>query len=459
MSSLEPMQGIFCAPPQVCIFPYDPAWETAFKTEAEILRSATGDSDYFIDHVGSTSIPGMSSKPAIDILLSVCDWARVDEIVKGVEALGYSVEEFCHDIPRYFLVKEQPGASFRFHLHICKTNEKWGRDMLVFRDELSVDSDVARKYVELKFVLAERYSNDLDKYTDGKASFIKSVLLRAANSFSVDCLLTHQRKELDGAKNLQMKMIVAQLLMSAIAAATVYISDNKYLLHAAGVGLLLMLLWVHYSQRQQKFRGAGDQARRVVLLISGLNKIPPAGQKLRIKDSFTFSVSGMPTSREEDHFASRESHGYKRLSEMIEESAYWTHDLQRFSARFMGFIFFVLAFATLLLCWYAVTTAAPKDFVNLSRTLIAFFVFLMSSDFLGLLLSYKNSADSIEEIFRRVESVAARGYKENDALLLMVDYNAAIEKSLPALPGAFKYRRKSLSQRWRTYIETKHISS
>jgi hypothetical protein len=87
--------------------------------------------------------------------------------------------------------------------------------------------------------------------------------------------------------------------------------------------------------------------------------------------------------------------------------------------------------------------------------MIAIMVFVISSDFLGLLLSYRGSAVAIDEIFKRVETADARDYLEADILLLMSDYNAAIERSPTPLPWIYKFRRKGLGQRWQAYVEAK----
>jgi GrpB-like predicted nucleotidyltransferase (UPF0157 family) len=461
MSSLESEREVAPSSSVVNIYPHDPTWKAAFIKESEKIRSGVKvkNVNYFIDHVGSTAICDLPSKPVIDMLLSVHGWSEIEQVLENLKKLGYSFEESPKETHRYFLIKEQLDSLPKFHLHVCKANIKWGRDMLIFKDELSADCDLAKKYAELKMDLSSRYGDDLVKYTSEKTDFIKSALSRAANSFSVDQLLTHQRNELDIAQTLQMKMIAAQFAIALVAAISVYVAENRYLLYAAGVGLLLMLFWVHFNQGQQRHRTAGDQARRAILLISGLNKVPPAGQKLRIKDGFEVPAAGLTTTREEEHFTSRESHGYKRLSEMIEESAYWTRDLQRFSAKIMEFIFLALILCMITACGVAVTLTPSETMINLSRALVAILVFLISSDTLGLLFSYKNSAGTIDEIFKRVESVTARGYEEADTLLLMVDYNAAIEKAPPALPGVYGIRRVSLSQRWRAYIETKQANA
>lgn len=455
MDAPERLGESLLSSPAIIIEPYTACWMTSFKTEAEVLRATTGNVKFYIDHVGSTSVSKLPSKPSIDILLSVQHWYDVKKLIGSLENLGYVVKEECTETPRYFLVKNKPNQIVSYHLHVCKTNAKWGRDMLVFRDELSASPELAKKYSELKQKLSQDYPNDLNAYTSGKTDFIRTVLIRSANNFTVDCLLTHQRKELDEAQTLQIKMMITQIILAAAAAFSVYVAGDDLLLIIAIIGFLSTILWLYYSQTQQKLRSAGDQARRAILLISGLGQLPPAGQKLRIKDSFTFPVSEIPTSREEDHFASREPPGYKRLSEIIEESAYWTQYLQRFSANVMSAILLTATFIAIGLAAYAIIYGKVENQVAILRTMLAFFVFLVSSDILGLLLSYRNSANSINDIFRRVEGVADRGYNESDTLLLMVDYVAAIEKSPPALPSIYKLRRNFLSQRWRSYIEAK----
>lgn len=82
-------------------------------------------------------------------------------------------------------------------------------------------------------------------------------------------------------------------------------------------------------------------------------------------------------------------------------------------------------------------------------------VFIISTDALGLFLSYKNAASSIEEIFARVESISAKGYHESDALLLMLDYNSAIEKAPATLPSIYNLVQKRLNKKWGIYSEAK----
>ncbi|WP_180279200.1 GrpB family protein [Janthinobacterium sp. BJB304] len=436
------------------IFDYNPAWKAQFAKEAEIIQSKFKNEKIYIDHVGSTSIANIASKPIIDILISINNWSNVERLVLLLEGLGYIIDEKCDNVPRYFLTKYRD-REIGFHVHICEPHRRWGREMLIFKDELSNNHEFSKDYVNLKKKLAIAHHKDVRAYTHGKKIFIETRLREVENEFSVNQLLTHQRAELNSAEQLQVKMMLTQILISLIAAASVYSNDNKYLFAAAALGFILILLWTYYNQNQQIHRSAGDQARRAVLLISGLDKDPSIQQKLRISDGFSVSVSSDNFRREEDHFATRESPSYKRLAEMIEESSYWTRDLQRYSANVVGFIFLVLVGFVAIVVGAAIVSMQSDNLISITRAILAIMVFLISSDSLVLFLGYKNSAATIDEIFKRVESVAARNYLESDTLLLMSDYNAAIEKAPSTLPGVYRLRKRRLNFRWRSYMEAK----
>ena len=437
----------------VDIFDYDPAWKAQFLNEARIIQSSFKCEKIYVDHVGSTSVENIASKPVIDILISVRSWDGVEQLVAVLQDLGYRVEEKCESVPRYFLTKYV--GKNGFHIHICEPHRRWGREMLIFKNELAANAELAKSYIALKKRLAEAHHADVSAYIVGKKAFIENSLLEVENEFGVNQLLTHQRAELNVAERLQLKMMGTQSLISLIAAASVYSNDNKYLFAAAAVGFLLMLLWTYYNQNQQRHRAAGDQARRAILLISGLDMYPSIEQRLRINDGFSVGVSNSNHRREEDHFSTRESPSYRRLAEMIEESSYWTRDLQRYSANIVGVIFLFLIALIVLVIGAAIASIDSENLISLARVIVAIMVFLISSDSLVLLFGYKNSANAIDEIFKRIEGAAARSYPPSDIFLLMSDYNAAIEKAPSALPGVYRLRQRRLMQRWRSYIEAK----
>ncbi len=439
---------------KVIIAEHDISWANQFLEEAEKIKNAVKFSKCYIDHVGSTSVNGLCGKPIIDILISICEWGDVEKVVIALERLGYVVSEKCDDIPRYFLTKYN-NDSKKYHVHICEPHRQWGRDMLIFKNELTVDDELSREYAILKKDLAQTHEDDIVGYMNGKKDFIENRLREVGSEFGVNRLLSYQRAESNKAECLQIRMLALQFLISILAAVSVYCSQNDVLFWLAIGGFICMLRWFFLSQGQQRHRSAGDQARRAVLLISGLNAIPSADQNLRISDKFNVAITKETLRREEDHFSTREKPSYKRLVEMIEESSYWTCYLQKTSAKVMWVLLSILVIAICLVTGAAITSFNSNSLISLSRVMIALMIFVISTDALGLLLSYKNAASSIGEIFNRVESISAKGYLESDALLLMLDYNSAIEKAPATLPLVYKLTQKKLNKKWRVYSEEK----
>ena len=168
--------------------PYDPDWPRQFEAVAAELREALGALLVGVEHIGSTSIPGLAAKPIIDVMGFVPDFeagfGAVEPLVgRGFESMG----EF--GIPgRHFFTRAgtlaRAGTGVRtHHLHMFAAHEGPGGDQLrhelVFRDFLRAHPDVAAEYGALKIQLARRFSDDRTGYTKAKTEFITSVVARA----------------------------------------------------------------------------------------------------------------------------------------------------------------------------------------------------------------------------------------------------------------------------------------
>ena len=157
---------------------YSAEWKRVFELERASLQAAVGSYALDIQHVGSTSIPGMLAKPIIDIAIAVNDFDEARVCIRPVEGLGYEYRgEF--GIPRrHYFAKGDPRI---FHLHVVEINSLEWQILLLFRDYLCQHPDVAIEYAELKAQLASRYPNDRMAYLDGKAAFIERVLQMASS--------------------------------------------------------------------------------------------------------------------------------------------------------------------------------------------------------------------------------------------------------------------------------------
>jgi GrpB-like predicted nucleotidyltransferase (UPF0157 family) len=444
------------ARPQIALVQYETAWAEVFAAEAERLHGAVRNNLYFVDHVGSTAVRGLIAKPVIDLLVTLPDWSAAGVVSRELQAQGYRIEQRVRGAnPRHFMTRLDPSGGPTFNLHLVPPGSEWGLRMLAFRDALLADRSLVRQYGALKQELADLHPEDLAAYTRGKATFVGDAVLQIEGAFSNTRLLTHQRAELDRAQQLQAAVVVVQLLMAGVAAGSVFSSNGKTLLTLAVLGFGLALAWFETGRRGGDHRRAGNQARRVVLLASGLGQTISPEQRLRIFDGFVISTRGRPPVREEAYFASRAKPGHQRAAELIEESAYWTRDLQKTSAGVVGAVLLVMTLALCIVAWRGVVDLTGEAQVNVARVMVAALVFLLSSDVLGAMLGHRQAARAIDEILQRIETTGARGYQEADVLLLMSDYNAAVESAPVILPLVYSARRRTLSQRWRSYLAAK----
>jgi GrpB-like predicted nucleotidyltransferase (UPF0157 family) len=164
-------------PHRVEIVPYDPAWPEQFTELGRELRAGLGAVALRIDHIGSTSVPGLAAKPIIDLQVSVADLEPLAAYRLPLEQLGYVYRAGNPErTKRYF--REPPGRP-RTHLHVRRAgsfSEQWA---LLFRDYLRAHPEVAAEYEAVERRLAVRYRDDRRGYAVAKEPFSWAVIRRA----------------------------------------------------------------------------------------------------------------------------------------------------------------------------------------------------------------------------------------------------------------------------------------
>lgn len=162
---------------KVVIFPYDPKWQEEFLRLGAALRSEFGKTALRIDHIGSTSVPGLDAKPIIDVQISVRSFEPLDAYRIPLDRLGfYWREDNTEKTERYF--REKPGGK-RTHIHVTKAGSWSEQTQLLFRDYMRAHSRDARRYAKLKYKLADKYKDDRLGYTDAKTTFVWKILRKA----------------------------------------------------------------------------------------------------------------------------------------------------------------------------------------------------------------------------------------------------------------------------------------
>jgi GrpB-like predicted nucleotidyltransferase (UPF0157 family) len=155
---------------------YDPRWPLLFEQESALITRALGDDVIDIQHVGSTSVPGLRAKPIIDILVAVESFAPIEDYERRLEPFGYHYHSQEDETDRLFFWKGTPRTH---HLHIVEYATWEHQRHLLFRDYLRAHPDIARWYEDVKRDLAEAFKGNRPAYTRGKTAFIKSIMARA----------------------------------------------------------------------------------------------------------------------------------------------------------------------------------------------------------------------------------------------------------------------------------------
>ncbi len=160
------------------IAPYDPEWPQMFQCEAGPIKTALGDNCLAIHHFGSTSVPGLSAKPKIDILSVVQELGSID--FTALEKLGFQSRGEVIPTGRYFS-KEAP----RVHLHVFEDGNPLIERNLRFRNWLSTHDEDREAYAALKMKLAAQHDDGMS-YCHAKTDFIEQIIAKAGEDLEKD---------------------------------------------------------------------------------------------------------------------------------------------------------------------------------------------------------------------------------------------------------------------------------
>ena len=160
----------------IYLAPYDPEWPALYQREAERIRSILGDRVRLLEHAGSTSVPGLSAKPVIDIVLAVADSADEDAYVPRMEAAGYVLRIREPDWLEHRVFK---GPDTDVNLHIFAADSFEIVRMLAFRDRLRSDDDERGRYEATKRELAAGEWTYVQDYADAKGEVVEGIIARA----------------------------------------------------------------------------------------------------------------------------------------------------------------------------------------------------------------------------------------------------------------------------------------
>lgn len=160
---------------RVIVVPYDELWKLAFEEIKEELESAIGDLVIGIEHVGSTSVEGLSAKPCIDIDVIIKDYSIFDAVVCKLETIGYIHEGNLGIQDREaFKYSDKPHLR-QHHLYVCPKQSEELHRHIAFRDFLRSNPEAIKRYGAVKEKVAQLFPDDIEKYIEYKSPCIEEL--------------------------------------------------------------------------------------------------------------------------------------------------------------------------------------------------------------------------------------------------------------------------------------------
>jgi len=165
----------------IVVAEYDHNWPASFEQECMRIKHALGASVSAIEHIGSTAVPGLPSKPIIDLLVGVPGVEEAKQrCIAPLEALGYNyMPQYLSFLPGELFFRKGPPGPWTAHVHLMEPSHPRWETFLVFRDYLRAHPDAARAYADIKRALAASSRDDIAAYRTGKNVFVEETTARA----------------------------------------------------------------------------------------------------------------------------------------------------------------------------------------------------------------------------------------------------------------------------------------
>ncbi|QDT40910.1 dephospho-CoA kinase/protein folding accessory domain-containing protein [Gimesia alba] len=156
---------------QIC--DYDPEWPQRFQEQAQRIREALGAAALSIEHIGSTSVPGLGAKPIVDLLLVVADAADEASYLPQLEEVGYELRVREPDFEEHRMLRTPKRD---VHIHVFSSEATEIKRLLAFRDRLRTHPEDRQRYEQMKRQLAQRDWSDMNAYADAKSEVVEQII-------------------------------------------------------------------------------------------------------------------------------------------------------------------------------------------------------------------------------------------------------------------------------------------
>ena len=159
----------------IVVVPFDSNWKLQFETIRAEIQDALGELALSIEHVGSTSVEGLSAKPIIDIDVVIEDESKLQEVIEKLDGIGYEHEGNLGIVGREAFGYTGKEHLQNHHLYVCTKDSPELKRHLAFRDYLRSHEEAVKEYSRIKEEGAKLYPKDIDGYISYKTGWIEKI--------------------------------------------------------------------------------------------------------------------------------------------------------------------------------------------------------------------------------------------------------------------------------------------
>ena len=176
---MEPDQSFHTTHRPFTLQEYDPAWVDEYNKRAEIIKKVFGDELVEVQHIGSTSVPGMTAKPQIDILAVVKDFSKIESFYPAMNEAGFTPRGKGLNIGDEYFTEDAPGGKRIAGVHVYPYGDAARDRYLNFRDYLRSHKEERDLYSSTKKAVYGEHSGNYFDYVRGKDAVIVEIKQRA----------------------------------------------------------------------------------------------------------------------------------------------------------------------------------------------------------------------------------------------------------------------------------------
>ena len=163
----------------IIVEPYNPAWKHEFEKLKNTISPYVADLIIDIQHVGSTSVPGLSAKPIIDFNIIIESYDVFPKLLERLESLGYKHDGDGGIAKRERLKNGIRDGFMAYNMYVCPKDSEELLRQIAFRDYLKKYPNEADEYGRIKVTLATLFPHDIDSYISGKHDFVERIIANA----------------------------------------------------------------------------------------------------------------------------------------------------------------------------------------------------------------------------------------------------------------------------------------